>query len=170
MPNKIRNPPEEVIHVFDNKKWLYYNLEFPKSAYMKIQEILKEPIVSVKPLIRVIERCPRCKSKGIPKIERKDANDRRLRTEQFTSLGGVREKNKIHKKRSDEYWLTYDHKKTESKKCRILKFVSLQESREVKLNKKQGIILEEFIYPFCVSFLKRQYQNQILNKKNSQTS
>jgi hypothetical protein len=151
LANPIKNKNEEIIHAFDNEKWLYYDLEFPKSAYEQIQKMLKEKIVSVKPLIKVIERCPKCKRKGIPKIEEKDVSDNR-----FRSWRNKEEHPRVN--RTDEYWVTYDHK-TKPMKCRVLRFVSLLESREVKFNKKQGIIMEEFIFPYCVGFLKRQYQN-----------
>lgn len=110
-------------------------------------------VIEIKPAIsRVIDLCGRCNRKGIPKIERKDTSDRRARRP--THLGEI-EKNKIYSKRTDEYWLTYDHK-TKPKKCRIFRFVSPFASPEVKLNKKHEIKLEEFVFPHAIGYLKKQ--------------
>ena len=72
---------------------------------------------------RWTDLCPQCHTSGIPKIEIKDASDRRTRRP--THLGEI-ERNKIHSKRLDEYWLTYTHKiaqgKTKYKKCRIRQY------------------------------------------------
>lgn len=93
------------------------------------------------------ELCPQCDKKGIPKIEKKDTADNRLRTwrnKKSTKLA----------KRPDEYWLTYYHN-TEHRKCRIKQYQG-REFNTFKPNKRKAIPFRKLTIENTIDVLKNQ--------------
>ena len=132
-----------------------------KDEMIKKINALGHQVIEIKPsIMRVTDECPVCHRRGIPKIERKDAHDRRTRRP--THLGDI-EKNKIYSKRAYEHWLTYDHK-TRPKKCRVYQLESL-ESSKIKPSKTKIIKMEEFVFPYAIHYLKEK----LLGKESSKS-
>lgn len=104
-------------------------------------------VTKIEPSIRkMLDLCPRCHSRGIPKIEKKDSHDRRTRRP--THLGEV-ERNEIHSERQEEYWLVYVHSR--NKKCRIRQYVNTPDPAY----KKNDIEIERYFFPMILNDMKR---------------
>ncbi len=115
------------------------------------EQSLKVKVIKVEPAIRqLIDLCPKCHKRGVPKIEEKDTSDNRERSWRN------KEKTSPQKKREPEFWLTYTHSKT--KKCRICQYVTPYPS--YKHNK---IDIEKYYFPHIIGNMKRgsiQYSDQ----------
>ncbi len=132
-----------------------YHVKHPDDISLVAQEIEKQgyKVTKIELSVRkMTDLCPKCHKRGIPKIEIKDANDRRARRP--THLGEI-EKNKIQSERLDEYWLTYGHKitdgKTKHKKCRIRQYVNTPDPA-YKPNK---IPIENYFFPMIIGNMKK---------------
>jgi len=122
-----------------------------KDEILEKMKALGHEIIEIKPsIMKVIDKCPKCERSGSPKIEKKDASDRRTRRPKH--LGEI-EKNKIYSKRPDEHWLIYEHN-TKPKKCRIYQLESL-ESSKIKPSKRNNILMEKFVFPYALQYLKQ---------------
>jgi hypothetical protein len=98
---------------------------------------------------RWTDLCPRCHLSGIPKIEMKDADDSRVRSEKD------RQEAFTKKERPSEYWLTYTHKiavegKTKYKKCRIRQY----ENTPDPVYKQNKIPIERYFFPNILENIK----------------
>jgi len=96
--------------------------------------------------IWLTELCPQCGELGIPKVERKDTTDNRIRSGRYDN-----DRPKLAK-RPDEYWVTYDHP-AKSQKCRIQQYQGT-ESNTFKPNKFKKIDFRKFLLEDAVEFIK----------------
>ena len=104
-------------------------------------------VTKIEPSVRkILDLCPKCHMRGIPKIEKKDAHDRRTRRP--THLGEI-DKNKIQSERPEEYWLVYTHSK--NKKCRICQYINTPDPAY----KKNQIEIEKYFFPMVIGNMKR---------------
>lgn len=109
---------------------------------LEIQPNYKAKVITFEPAVRqLIDLCPRCHMRGVPKIEKKDTRDNRERSGRYdTSI--------TRRKRLPEYWLTYMHSK--SKKCRICQY-TITPGLAYKKNK---INIEKYFFPQVIESLK----------------
>ena len=90
-------------------EWEYHVKDLEDLHLVKedVEKQGEHKVMKIEPSVRkIIDLCPRCRMRGTPKIEKKDAHDRRARRP--THLGEV-EKSEIQIDRSEEYWLVYVH-------------------------------------------------------------
>lgn len=118
----------------------------------KLDELIKEiesqtfkvKVIKIEPAVRqLIDLCPRCHKRGVPKIEKKNTNDNRERS------GRYKEKTSSQKKREPEFWLTYVHTKT--KKCRICQYTNTP----YPTYKHNKIDIEKYFFPQIIGNMKR---------------
>jgi len=108
------------------------------------EQSLKVKVIKVEPAVRPhTDLCPRCHNRGVPKIEKKDASDNRIRSWRN------KEQTSLQKKREPEFWLTYTHSKT--KKCRICQYLNTP-SPAYKYNK---IDIGKYFFPQIIGNMKR---------------
>jgi len=114
----------------------------------KIKEIesnqsFKVKVIKVEPSVRqLIDLCPRCHKRGVPKIEEKDTSDSRFRSARHMETKPV-------SKRPSEMWLTYTH--TRAKKCRICQYLNLPDPAY----KKNKIEIDKYFFPYVLHHLKK---------------
>jgi len=118
------------------------DVNLPVSEKKKIINDFKNAgykVLKVEPqTVKWTDLCPNCSRRGIPKIERVDTKDRRVRNWKY------REEKPIPK-RPDEHWLTYDHK-DKPKKCRIQQFIYVPYPSYKKNTRKQFDI-QKYFFP-----------------------
>ncbi len=91
---------------------------------------------------QLTDLCPRCHTRGTPKIERKSTRDNRQRL--------WRNKDEAPRtERPPELWLTYTH--TRSKKCRIRQYVNTP----YPAYKKNNIDIEKYFFPYVLECIKK---------------
>ena len=129
--------------------------EYFLKDHSKLDELIKEiesqpfkvKVIKVDQAVRqLIDLCPRCHKRGVPKIEKKDSHDRRTRRP--THLGEI-ERNKVYSQRLEEYWLTYTHSRTQ--KCRISQYINTP----YPAYKHNEIEIEKYLYPQVIGNMKR---------------
>ena len=109
-------------------------------------------VINIEPhTIKISDLCPNCSRKGIPKIEKMDTTDRRLRVWR-------NKEEKPRKKRPNEYWLTFDHK-SKPKKCRIQQFVH-SPLPDFRPSKTKDIDFKKFLFPYNFDWLENQLPPQ----------
>jgi len=103
----------------------------------------KVKVIKVEPAVRpLIDLCPRCHKRGVPKIEKKNTSDNRERS--------WRNKEKTsQKKREPEFWLTYTH--TRTKKCRICQYTNTP----YPAYKHNKIDIEKYFFPQIIGNMKK---------------
>ena len=133
------------------KDW-YTEQEYHIKKHEDIPSVRKDfekqgyEVMEIKPSVRkIIDLCPACHMRGIPKIEKKDAHDRRARRP--THLDEI-EKNEIQIERPEEYWLVYTH--SMNKKCRVRQYVNTPDPAY----KKNDIDIEKYFFPWAIQHLK----------------
>ena len=105
-------------------------------------------VIKIEPqIVKLTDLCPQCGRRGIPKIERKDTTDNRTRT-------WKNKEEKSRTKRSDEFWLSYDHK-TFPKKCRIVQAGNYPQPG-FKKNERKNIDMRKYYFPWVTKILKNQ--------------
>lgn len=114
-----------------------------------IKEIESQPykvkVIKIEPAIRQItDLCPRCKMRGVPKIEKKDTHDYRQR-----SWRNKEPDEASKKERPPEFWLTYIHNK--SKKCRIRQYLNTP----YPAYKQNKIDIEPYFFPYVLEHMKK---------------
>jgi len=127
--------------------WEYHIL--PENVENTVKEIEKQYLVlkveqSTRPMI---DMCPQCNRKGIPKIEKKDNKDYRTRVWKNKESG----KNTL-KEKPVEYWLTYDHK-SKPKKCRIVQYENTPHPA-YKKSKRKNIDISRYFFPMVMEDLQ----------------
>lgn len=126
-----------------------YHVKKPEDFHLVKEDIKKRrghKVMKIEPSIRkIIDLCPRCHMRGTPKIEKKDANDRRARRP--THLGEI-EKGEIQIERPEEHWLVYNHPK--NKRCKIRQYVNTPDPAY----KKNDIDVEKYFFPWAIQHLK----------------
>ena len=129
----------------------YYEWEYivkpPVDVTMLVNEIEKQgyKVTKVEPAVRkLINLCPRCHGRGIPKIEKKDTSDNRER-----SWRNKEQDKESKKERPPEFWLTYIH--TKSKKCRIRQYVNTP----YPAFKQNKIDIAEYFFPRVLERMKK---------------
>jgi hypothetical protein len=127
--------------------WEYFLKDDSKLDEL-IKEIESQPfkvkVIKVEPAVRpILDLCPRCHKRGVPKIEKKNTSDNRERS------GRYQEKTSSLKKREPEFWLTYVH--TRTKKCRISQYVNTPHPA-YKHNK---IDIEKYFFPHILGHMKK---------------
>jgi len=128
---------------------LEYHIPKPEDVKQVTKDIEKQgyKVTKIEPSVRkMLDLCPRCHMRGTPKIEKKDAHDRRTRRP--THLGEI-EKNEVYSERPEECWLAYAHSK--NKKCRIRQYVNTP----YPAYKKNDIPIEKYFFPYVISELKK---------------
>lgn len=126
-----------------------FHIKKPEDIPLIVHDIERQgyKVTKIEPSVRkMLDLCPKCHMRGTPKIEKKDAHDRRTRRP--THLGEI-EKNKVQSERPEEYWLTYTHSK--HKKCRIRQYVNMPEPAY----KKNDIDIEKYFFPMVIGNLKK---------------
>ena len=128
------------------------NVNLPMSEKKKIIELFKDKgykVIKIEPqTMQVPEICPTCKKKGVPKIEKKNANDIRYRIQRnFNQKKG--------KKRLDEYWLVFVH--NSRSKCRVSRFMPLPYP-SWKTQKDSKFPYTKFMFPYNFGWVKSQLQ------------
>ena len=109
-------------------------------------------VIHIEPqTIKIPDLCPKCLRRGIPKVEKKDTTDRRVRT-------WKNKEEKPRKKRPNEYWLTFDHK-SKPKKCRIRQFVHSPHPA-FRPRKSNNIDFMKFLFPYNMPWLENQISPQ----------
>ncbi|CUR51020.1 protein of unknown function [Nitrosotalea devaniterrae] len=104
----------------------------------------KVKVIKVEPAVReLIDLCPRCHKRGVPKIEKKNTRDNRTRTWRN------KEDTSTKKERPVEYWLTYTH--SNHKKCRVCQYLNTPDPAY----KKNGIAIEKYFFPYVIGNLKK---------------
>src|SRR2546427_8083860 len=126
--------------------------EYFLKDHSKLDELIKEiesqpfkvKVIKVEPAVRpLIDLCPRCHKRGVPKIEKKDTSDNRERS------WSNKEKTSSQKKREPEFWLTYTH--TRTKKCRVCQYINTP----YPAYKHNTIDIEKYFYPQVIGNMKR---------------
>lgn len=178
MGRKIKNPSVEVQIENSDKtfQWYFVQVPFPVNVELEPKgpknanlagtfvktvswffsereklvsqlEKLGYEVKAVKPLsMRFTELCPQCNRRGIPKIERKNTTDYHIRSGRYENT------KRVIKKRTDEWWLTYDHK-TLPIKCRIRQYQGLS-SNTFKPNKFKKIDIRKLILEDAIEELR----------------
>lgn len=95
---------------------------------------------------KITDLCPQCHRHGIPKIEKKDNADRRVRNSKYGKESTV-------SKRPVEYWLSYDHK-LKPKKCWISQFTSTP-APAYKYNARKNMEIEKYFFPQVIENMKK---------------
>ena len=104
----------------------------------------KVKVIKVEPAVKqLIDLCPRCYKRGVPKIEKKNTRDNRER-----SWRNKDQSEESKKDRPPEFWLTYTHNK--SKKCRIRQYVNTP----YPAYKQNKIEIEKYFFPLVIEHLK----------------
>ncbi|MEO9306698.1 MAG: hypothetical protein ABI342_00120 [Nitrososphaera sp.] len=125
---------EREYHIKKSEDMLLVEDDIKKQGY----EIMK-----IEPSVRkIIDLCPKCHKRGIPKIEKKDTRDNRERTWR------TKEETSPRKERSPEYWLVYTHSRHE--KCRVRQYVNTPDPAY----KKNDIDIEKYFFPWAIQHLK----------------
>jgi len=136
-PKFTKGQSTQVIHIPPTKKTRITKL-FEDKGYR---------VIKIEPLtIQVPEICPTCQKKGVPKIEKKNAIDKRNRNWKF--------KEEVpQKQRPYEYWLVFVH--SSRSKCRISRFIPLPyPSWRTQTDTK--FPYRKFMFPYNLGWLKSQ--------------
>ena len=128
--------------------WEYFLKDDSHLEVLK-KEIESQPfrvkVIKVEPAVRqLIDLCPRCHKRGVPKIEKKNTRDNRQR-----SWRNKEQDEKSKKERPPEFWLTYTHSK--SKKCRIRQYVNTP----YPAFKQNKIDIEQYFFPYVLERMKK---------------
>lgn len=102
-------------------------------------------------IVQFTDLCPQCDRSGIPKIEKKDTTDNRIRNWPY-------KEEKLRTKRPDEYWLVYTHR-DKPKKCRIIQAVN-KPYPSFKKNLRKDINIRKYYFPYVVGLLKNKKRNR----------
>lgn len=134
--------------------WEYFvKLDSNLDGLIKEIESKLYKVIKVEPAVRQFtDLCPRCHSRGVPKIEKKDTHDNRVR-----SWRNKKQDEESKKERPPEFWLTYTH--TKSKKCRICQYVNTPNPAY----KRNNIDIEKYFFPYIVENMQKGsiwYSNQ----------
>jgi len=98
-------------------------------------------------IVKFTDFCPQCHQSGIPKVERKDTKDNRIRNWTY-------KEKRPPTKRPDEYWLIYTHK-TKPTKCRIQQAVNTPYPA-FKKNLRKDIDIRKYYFPQVIGLLKKK--------------
>jgi len=139
-PNTVRAQCDEVVTI-------------PHIEKKRIKKLFKDKgykVIKIKPLtMQVPEICPNCKKNGAPKIEKKNAFDKRHRNWKFKDVVP-------RKPRPQEYWLVFVH--SSSSKCRVSRYVPLPyPSWRTQTNSK--FPYTKFMFPYNFGWVKSQLTN-----------
>ena len=105
-------------------------------------------VIKIEPqIVQFTDLCPQCDRSGIPKIEKKDTTDNRIRNWTY-------KEEKLRTKRPDEHWLTYTHR-TKPKKCRIIRAVNTPYPA-FKKNLRKNIDIRKYYFPQVIGLLKNK--------------
>jgi len=97
--------------------------------------------------VKFSDLCSNCHRSGIPKVEKKDTTDNRIRTWDY-------KEEKPRTIRPDEHWLVYTHK-TKPKKCRIQQAVNTPYPA-FKKNLRKNIDISKYYFPRVIGLLKNK--------------
>jgi len=121
------------------------------SEKKKITKLFKDNgyrVLKIQPFImQVPEICPTCKKKGVPKIEKKNATDKRDRNWKFRE-------NIPKEPRPHEYWLVFVH--NSRSKCRISRFLP-QPYPSWRSQTDSKYPYTKFMFPYNFAWLKSQF-------------
>lgn len=108
-------------------------------------------VLSIKPhTVKLTSICPQCYDHGIPKIEKKDTTDYRIKTGRYVipPIGFRDEVDPDYKgERAFKYYLSYLHGKGE--KCWIREYISYPRP-SFKQNNKKFFDIREYFFPYCL--------------------
>lgn len=100
-------------------------------------------VLKTEPAVRkILDLCPKCHRRGVPKIEKKDTSDNRQRSWRY-------QEETSRKKRLPEYWLVYTHSK--DKKCRIWQYVNTPDPSY----KRNQMEFERYCFPMVLEHMKK---------------
>ncbi len=123
-----------------------YNIKQSDDISTVVNNLEKQgyKVTKIEPSVRkMIDLCPKCHKRGVPKIEKKNTHDNRERSWRN------KEETSTRNGRLPEYWLTYTHSKF--KKCRIRQYVNTPDPAY----KKNNIEIEKYFFPMVLGNLKK---------------
>jgi len=127
------------------------NVNLPISEKKKITKLFKDKgyrVIKIElQVMQVPEICPTCKKKGVPKIEKKNATDKRYRNWKFRE-------NITKEPRPHEYWLVFVH--NSRSKCRISRFLP-QPYPSWRSQTDSKYPYTKFMFPYNSAWLKSQF-------------
>lgn len=134
-PKIVKMQSEEVVYIPATEK----------DRISKLFELKGYRVLKIEPLtMRVPEICPSCIKRGVPKIEKKNAKDERIRNWKY--------RDEVPQKfKPEEYWLVFVH--NSKSKCRISKFNPLPYPTW-KRKSESDIPYAKFLYPYNHEWLK----------------
>jgi len=125
-------------------------IHFPHTEKDRITKLFQDKgfhVLKIEPhTVKIPGFCPKCKNHGVPKIEKKNTQDKRPRT--------WRDKDeKPPKDRFPEFWLTFKH--DSASKCRISRFWPFPYPH-FQPNKKMNFDFKKFVFPYALDDLEDQ--------------
>ncbi len=127
-------------------------LTIPPFEVEKITKLFEDKglhVLNIEPYtMQVPELCPSCQKRGVPKIEKKNTSDQRVRNWKHRE-------EKPRKTRAEEYWLVFNH--NSRSKCRISQFIPLPYP-SWKTQKNSNFPYMKFMLPYNYEWMKHQLE------------